>query len=267
MATLTTNYDLIKPGVNDPTDQDLWGGYLNTDLDDIDSLLKIGIDTITSVQTSNYTIVDADRNKVFLANATGGAFNITLPSAAVVGDGFNVTIKKTDSSANAVTIVGTIDGVSNYSLDIENDAVHLVCDGSVFFVVSKAEGDDFFASNAESNTGTAVDKALTPANFGTQQTKAAKGYQKLPGGLILQWGEVTIPPEPATVTETFSIPFPTTLYNISMSSQIANTGGADDNHNFGQVYGDPTLSQFEIKNQYISGGNVSIVVRWIALGD
>lgn len=36
MPSFTTNYDLAKPNVNDPTDQDLWGGYLNTDLDTID---------------------------------------------------------------------------------------------------------------------------------------------------------------------------------------------------------------------------------------
>jgi hypothetical protein len=40
MSTLTPNYDLIKPGVNDPTDQDLWGGYLNDDLDIIDTVMK-----------------------------------------------------------------------------------------------------------------------------------------------------------------------------------------------------------------------------------
>jgi len=40
MATNTPNYGLIKPGVNDPTDQDLWGGMLNQDMDIIDSTMK-----------------------------------------------------------------------------------------------------------------------------------------------------------------------------------------------------------------------------------
>lgn len=39
MSTSTTHYALIKPAVNDPTDQDLWGGYLNTDMDTIDSTM------------------------------------------------------------------------------------------------------------------------------------------------------------------------------------------------------------------------------------
>lgn len=41
MSSLTTNLSLIKPGVADPTDEDLWGGYLNDDLDIIDAALPL----------------------------------------------------------------------------------------------------------------------------------------------------------------------------------------------------------------------------------
>lgn len=44
MSTLTPNYGLIKPGVNDPTDQDLWGGMLNEDMDIIDAQMKANAD-------------------------------------------------------------------------------------------------------------------------------------------------------------------------------------------------------------------------------
>lgn len=37
MPTSTTNLGLSKPLVNNATDQDLWGGYLNTDLDTLDA--------------------------------------------------------------------------------------------------------------------------------------------------------------------------------------------------------------------------------------
>jgi microcystin-dependent protein len=47
MSTTTTNYSLIKPAVNDPVDEDLWGGYLNTDLDSIDTLIKALNDALT----------------------------------------------------------------------------------------------------------------------------------------------------------------------------------------------------------------------------
>jgi microcystin-dependent protein len=40
MATNTPNYNLIKPAVNDPADQDLWGGYLNENFDTLDTTIK-----------------------------------------------------------------------------------------------------------------------------------------------------------------------------------------------------------------------------------
>lgn len=40
MPSYTTNYNLNKPLVNDPTDQDLWGGYLNDNMDTIDAALE-----------------------------------------------------------------------------------------------------------------------------------------------------------------------------------------------------------------------------------
>lgn len=49
MSTTTTNYALIKPAVNNATDQDLWGTYLNTNLDTIDTQLKTNADAIAAV--------------------------------------------------------------------------------------------------------------------------------------------------------------------------------------------------------------------------
>lgn len=56
--------------------------------------------------------------------------------------------------------------------------------------------------------------AVHIADFtGSNQSLATSGYQKLPGGLILQWGQVTISPH-ATATFTFPIAFPTACLNI-----------------------------------------------------
>lgn len=49
------------------------------------------------------------------ADATSAGFNVTLPSAAsVAGQAF--TIKKWNATSNTVTIVGTIDGATNYAM-------------------------------------------------------------------------------------------------------------------------------------------------------
>lgn len=58
MPTYTANYNLIKPNVNDPVDEDLWGGYLNDDLDDIDTELDALNTSIASAGSPIGTILD-----------------------------------------------------------------------------------------------------------------------------------------------------------------------------------------------------------------
>lgn len=52
MPTLTTNYSLKKPLVNNATDADLWGGFLNDNMDDIDEELKDTSDRVAALEAS-----------------------------------------------------------------------------------------------------------------------------------------------------------------------------------------------------------------------
>lgn len=66
--------------------------------------------------------------EVQLCNATSAAFTVTLPSTSTAGIRF--TIKKTDASANAVTVAGTIDGTPNYVLPVQNKYVTVISSGT-----------------------------------------------------------------------------------------------------------------------------------------
>jgi hypothetical protein len=71
---------------------------------------------------------------IFICDATGGAFAITLPAAGSLANGEArlIIIKKKDVSANAVAVTragsDTIDGATTYSLAAQYDAVTLVDD-------------------------------------------------------------------------------------------------------------------------------------------
>lgn len=136
MPVLTTNYSLEKPAVDDPTDEDLWGGYLNTDLDDIDTLLKQGItNTVQASQTTGFTATATISVRYFYpCDATAAAFNADLPTAAAAGNGATVYFKKTDSTSNAITVrrasTDTIDGATSKQLTTQNDILGLVSDGT-----------------------------------------------------------------------------------------------------------------------------------------
>ena len=118
----------------------------------------------TVAKTANYTIVEADRDKLVKVDATSGAVTITLLAAATAGDGFQLAIKKTDSSGNAVIIDGnsseTIDGVTTLTLSTQYDVAILTCDGSNWHVINSAaaQSTTFAADNA---TNTAVTNVIT----------------------------------------------------------------------------------------------------------
>lgn len=79
-----------------------------------------------AAKTSSYTVTSFD--EVITADATSGAFTITLPTA--VGRTRRVVVKKVDASTNAVTIDGAgselIDGQLTRTLSAQGNAVTLV---------------------------------------------------------------------------------------------------------------------------------------------
>ena len=182
MPTLTTNFSLNKPVINSATDEDAWGQLLNDDMDTIDTQLKVCRDSIKRNITTTDSTVAADRRKTLLCDATAGAFTLTLLAAATAGDGFELCVKKTDSSGNAVTVDGnaseTIDGATTYALSGQNNAVILVCDGSNWHVKGQkvsatavasasttVEGIVELATTAETQTGTDSARVVTPAGL------------------------------------------------------------------------------------------------------
>jgi len=79
----------------------------------------------------DYTLQDEDF--MVRVDASGGVKTMTLPTA-VGRDGKLFIIKKTDTSANAVTVDGdaaeTIDGATTFDLTALNDALAIVSDGT-----------------------------------------------------------------------------------------------------------------------------------------
>jgi len=95
------------------------------------------IATAFATKTSDYTLTETD--SIIAADASGGAFTITLPTASGIA-GRQYTIKKVDPTGNAVTVAATgtetIDGASTYSLSAQYDAVTIVSDGTNWLIVS-----------------------------------------------------------------------------------------------------------------------------------
>jgi len=119
MPTTTTNYSLYKPLVNDATDEDLWGGYINDSMDLIDTQMKTNADNIAlkttlsavypvgslyinkSVSTNPATLLGfgtwtAVEDKFLVARgstytSTGGAATVTLTTNELPAHQHNTT--------------------------------------------------------------------------------------------------------------------------------------------------------------------------------
>jgi hypothetical protein len=86
--------------------------------------------------TAAYTVQSLDR--VILANATAGAFTVTLPTAVDRNGQQPITIKRVNGGANAVTIgstSGTIDGSATASLASQYSCKTVISDGTNWHVV------------------------------------------------------------------------------------------------------------------------------------
>ena len=102
-------------------------------------------------KSANYTVVAGDNGKTVEVDASGGARTILLPNLGAGNNGFTVTVIKTDSSANAVTIDGNaadkINGASTYVLKARWEAAILKWTGSAWISIGGASTSwlrDFF---------------------------------------------------------------------------------------------------------------------------
>jgi len=94
---------------------------------------------------------------------------------------------------------------------------------------------------------------------GGSQSLGASGFQKLPGGLILQWGYVAT----TNVTGAFPVAFPAQCFCVLATNTDAQGGGIDN------AFGYPvSRTQFFVatKQQGPSGGLTGYPVFWLAIG-
>lgn len=101
-----------------------------------------GIDTIRNVVSKTTTYTATVMDEVILADATGGAFTVTLPSATFLKR-LTFTIKRANSGANAVT-VGTTSGqtfvdtgATTFALNNQHDLLRVVSDGANWRILDR----------------------------------------------------------------------------------------------------------------------------------
>lgn len=128
------------------------GQFLKADSSQSTGLIWASANANLTVATKTTTYTATGSDDLILCDATSAGFTVTLP-AATGNTGKVLRIKKTDSSANAVTISragsDTIDGATSRKIGAQSDDIIIVSDGSATWQVIKAEAiaARYFASS------------------------------------------------------------------------------------------------------------------------
>ena len=138
-------------------------------------------------KTAAYTATQDD--KVILCDASGGAFTVILPAASGLTDKI-FTIKKTDSSALAVTIDGnaseTIDGLTTVTLDSQYSFAIIVCDGSNWTIIGGNATTQKWKKGADVASATALPVIGDGNYFDVTGTTAVTSINSLGIGTVIK---------------------------------------------------------------------------------
>ena len=106
------------------------------------------------------------------------------------------------------------------------------------------------------------DKVPFTAFLGANQSQAVSGYQKLPGGMILQWGGLATPGVNTTTPITFPVSFQAACRFVGLSGITGTIVGSSD----GGCYATSlTSAGFGLVNGW-DGGISPATVYWFAIG-
>ena len=139
---------LTRDGQNSPTANLPMGGYKHTNVADADSDTEYAawgqvhprlIPDVVAV-TANTTITSSDAGKIYRADTTSASIEFDLPDLGTDDEGFQVTIRKSNSGGDDVTITpngsDTINGQTSHTLTEQYEGVPLLWTGTEWIIRS-----------------------------------------------------------------------------------------------------------------------------------
>lgn len=180
-------------------------------------------------------------------------------------------------AASAVAITGgSIAGITDLA----------VADGGTGASTATAARSNLSAAKSGANSDitslTGLSTALSVAQGGTGGTTAAAafaslvttgaslsadGYMQFANGVILQWGTGTSQTTTDTASDaqtiTFPIEFPTAVWSVMVTTQLASAGNSDGMY---QIYS-VTTTQFRAMHASIEAAALNAIPHWFAIGN
>lgn len=222
---------------------------------------------------SVYSKAETDAAYAPIAGNSGQTFLVGAASSA------NHAVRKSQFDAKTGQADETTAGIAEVATNAEALAglsdVAIVTPLKLQYVIDNkgatttAKGTVELATDAETITGTDTDRALTASNItglftGTgRKGNSANGYQVLPGGLILQWGKVTLGAGDTSTSVTFPKAFSTAVFTATATGIYS---GGSNMHNSIFVHS-VTTTTMSVRNEAVAIGYIdNPEAYWFAIG-
>ena len=157
-------------------------------------------------------------NPLSTATQSTNANALTKYSAVVKNSG-------DETIAGIKTFSSTISGSINGNASTVTNGVYTTGDQTIEGVKAFSSSPIVPTPTAGDNSTKVATTAFVLANF--TASLAANGYQKLPGGLIIQWGTMPYTSDNGNATITFPITFPTVCVSIVPSIDTVTNGAGN----------------------------------------
>jgi hypothetical protein len=212
--------------------------YDGVDLILLDPYPQAGLSFRGAVKSVNTTssLLLSDVGSSIELNAN--AITVTLPAIASVPFGGAITFRSNNFctlKGNAAEPIATEAGPANTLAISPGETLVLVSVGSTWYRMLTGFGGTAFGSS-----------------------KSGTGYQKLPGGLIIQWGTTGVINSGSSLASSFAIAFPTAALaaSVTFTNNGGGTGGAGSPFNYSGV----SPSSITITNGGALGAQYSFIV-------
>lgn len=200
----------------------------------------LGNDAGVVVVAANRTMTAADAGKYLFSNANNLVYTLPDPSGLALGSKFRIT-------QGNLTSGGTINAPAGVTIGN-------ITDGGTVSSVAMDQSTEYILTAV---TATAYQLTRIAAGGG-QSSLVGNGYQKLPSGLIIQWGEIV--DMAADSTQVVTLPVAYTSFYRNFVSYSKSTSNTLLDHAVGSHR--TSLSQIQIT----SGSNVVMSVAWMTIG-
>jgi hypothetical protein len=206
--------------------------------------------------------------QTFLVGSASSANHAVRKSQfdAKTGQATETTAGIAEVATNAETLAGASDTVVITPLKLQ----YMIDNRGA---TTSAKGTVELATNAETITGSDTERAVTPSNivglFGDsgRKTHSTNGYQKLPGGMVMQWGSWS---GATTANNTNNVTFPISFPNACLNVQGTITGITGTGAGYGPYINTSTLdvASFDFGVVASGGGFVAVAtsIYWFAIG-